>query len=120
MKANNENSDDNTAMADGANGWRKTAQSRFDNFAQSRRDSWREAWQNTALAFLISILAHRYIVMPTLDWWAGAGNDRADWTAAIMVTLFYTALSLIRNYAIRRHHARKNYKQQTARQNAKH
>ena len=55
MKANNENSDDNTALADGANGWRKTAQSRFDNFAQSRREQLARGRQNTALAFLISI-----------------------------------------------------------------
>ena len=89
---------------------RDTAQHRFASFAppiQSRRDSWREAWQNTALAFCLSILAHRYCVMPLLDEWAAMGNDRADWSAAILTTLFYTILSLARNYAIRRHHARK-------------
>lgn len=89
--------------------WRRASQDRFDipPAVQSRRESWREAWQNTALAFVISILAHRYIVMPVLDWWAGAGYDRADWTAAFGVTLFYTALSLGRNYLIRRIHAHK-------------
>ncbi|MGI9338634.1 MAG: DUF7220 family protein, partial [Gammaproteobacteria bacterium] len=103
MKDNNENN----------GGLQQATQDRFDNFAspamQSRRESWREAWQNTALAFAISILAHRYIVMPVLDLWADAGYDRAAWAAAFGVTLFYTALSLGRNYLIRRLHARQTH-----------
>ncbi len=91
---------------------RETAQGRFDNFApmQSRRESWREAWQNTAAALLISVCAHRYIVMPLLDEWAALGNERADWTAAFCTTLFYTTLSLARNYIIRRVHAQKDHR----------
>ena len=122
-KQNNTNKNANTnanantaAQTSGVDALRETAQNRFESFApmQSRRDSWREAWQNTALAFVLSILAHRYCVMPLLDEWAALGNNRADWTAATLTTLFYTILSLGRNYAIRRYHARKDHARQKA------
>lgn len=69
---------------------------------QSARESWREAWQNTACAFVLSLLSHRYIIAPNLELWVDGGGEIGDWIPAALTTIYYTLLSLARNFIVRR------------------
>ena len=73
--------------------------------AQSRKDSFRESCVNTFSGFVLSMLIHKYVVIPTLKNYESFGGDPAGWLAAFSVTLLYTTMSLIRNYIIRRLHS---------------
>ena len=72
---------------------------------QTKKESWREAYRNTFAAFIISMMAHWLIVAPVLQWNADRGGDNTTLVVAFFITCFYTALSLVRNYLIRRAHA---------------
>jgi len=68
------------------------------NRGQSKLASLMEAKINTAIGFIISTLAWHYIVpimFPELA-------PHAGWDTALGITLFFTAISVIRNYIIRR------------------
>lgn len=69
---------------------------------QNRVNSLWEAVSNTALAFFISLLAHKYLVAPELAAHVDGGGDQETWRVAAAVTGFYTILSIGRNYMVRR------------------
>lgn len=66
---------------------------------QTVRQSAREAWVNTSSAFFLSMFAHYFIVAPVVDYY---GLDYGGLLTAFFITLFYTALSLLRNFIVRR------------------
>ena len=69
---------------------------------QTKKDSLKEAFSNTAAAFILSLLAHKYIVSALTGEYIESGGVITDWSVALFTTLFYTALSLGRNYFVRR------------------
>ena len=74
---------------------------------QTRWQSFKESVSNTGLAFCISWASHIWVIMPLLDIYFP--EDRASIAAGFFVTTYYTALSVIRNYTIRRWGNRKLY-----------
>lgn len=66
--------------------------------SQSKWASLIESKINTAVGFVISILAWRYIVPILFPHLA----PHSGWNTAIGVTLFFTVISVLRNYFIRR------------------
>ncbi|MGI9251334.1 MAG: DUF7220 family protein [Pseudohongiellaceae bacterium] len=69
---------------------------------QTKLESLREAAMNTACAFLLSVLSQRFIISPLQEAHYLAGGDLTDWIPAILITGYYTLLSVGRNYLIRR------------------
>lgn len=70
--------------------------------SQSRLQSMLEAASNTFVAFALSMTFHKFLVA---DWqveYVQNGGELTDWWAALWITVFYTVLSLLRNYIIRR------------------
>lgn len=61
---------------------------------QSRRQSWIEAWVNIAVGIGVSIAAN-WTIMPIL------GYD-LTWANNLYITAFFTAVSLVRSYLLRR------------------
>ena len=66
---------------------------------QTRKQSAIEAWVNTACAFGVSWMAHIWIIAPLVRHY---DLDYGGVLEAFAITMFYTALSLIRNYVVRR------------------
>ena len=65
---------------------------------QSKLASLMEANLNTAIGFIVSTLAWHYIVplmFPELA-------PHAGWDTAIGITIFFTVMSVVRNYIVRR------------------
>ncbi|MGI9250805.1 MAG: DUF7220 family protein [Pseudohongiellaceae bacterium] len=75
---------------------------------QSKWESLREAMLNTGVAFLLSLLCQRFIVAPLQLQHQQAGGDLTDWLPAVLITIFYTGISLARNYFVRRFSNRRN------------
>lgn len=70
--------------------------------SQTKWESVKEAVTNTGVAFTVSLLFHKLLVA---DWqveWVNNGRELTDWWAAVWITVFYTVMSLLRNYIIRR------------------
>lgn len=61
---------------------------------QSKRNSLIEAVTNTAIGFLISLSA-TFIIFPILDIESSGGKN-------VIVVLFFTAISIVRGYVLRR------------------
>lgn len=57
---------------------------------------------NTGIAFVISFLAHYFIVSELLVYFDAKGWPQTGLVAAGCVTLFYTVLSFARNYYVDR------------------
>lgn len=69
---------------------------------QSRMESLKEALGNTGVAFVLSLISQRYLIAPLQDWHVQAGGELTQWLPAILITVYYTLLSIGRNYVIRR------------------
>jgi hypothetical protein len=61
---------------------------------QTKKHSFYEAFFNTAVGFLIS-LASTFLIFPLVGFESSAGKN-------IIVTLFFTIVSILRGYIIRR------------------
>ena len=68
------------------------------NKGQTRLSSLIEAKVNTAIGFVMSTLAWHYLVPILFPHLA----PHSDWGTAFGVTVFFTVLSVVRNYVIRR------------------
>lgn len=69
---------------------------------QTKKQSGIEALTNTASAFIISATAHKFYVSEKIVEYTADGGDPTGWQCALAITMFYTALSLARNYTWRR------------------
>lgn len=69
---------------------------------QTKLESLREAALNTGCAFLLSVLSQRFIIAPLQLAHHAAGGNLTDWLPAVLITGYYTMLSLGRNYFVRR------------------
>ena len=64
---------------------------------QSKKHSLYESLANTGVGFILSVLAWEFIVAPFI------GFDKEGFGDGIGITLFFTVLSVVRNYYIRRY-----------------
>lgn len=71
---------------------------------QTRLESLKESLSNTGLAFGLSWASHCWLIAPLLLYYEHSGGNAKGWLAGLLVTIYYTILSLFRNYAIRRWH----------------
>lgn len=69
---------------------------------QSRRRSLDETMFNTALAFVLSLVAHVAVVAPLMENHLADGGDITTVGVGVLTTGFYTVISVARNYATRR------------------
>lgn len=69
---------------------------------QTKLESLREALGNTLCAFVLSCAAQKFIIAPLQLAHLQAGGAITDWLPAVLITCFYTLLSVGRNYVIRR------------------
>ena len=66
--------------------------------AQTKKKSMMESLTNTASGFLISYLAWKFVVGPAIT------SDWIKYDDAFIITVFFTFLSVFRNYIVRRVH----------------
>ena len=90
----------------------KTIDAARGSLPQTKRESLREAWDNTIIAFCVSVLAHMYVVYPyIISQFNGGYFDELGASdgiiAGVVVTFFYTVISVCRNYTVRRWHETK-------------
>lgn len=69
---------------------------------QTKLESLREALGNTMCAFLLSLASQKWIISPLQLEYYEASGDMTGFLPAFLITLYYTLLSVGRNYVMRR------------------
>ena len=72
--------------------------------AQTIWQSAKEAATSTGLGFGLSWLSHCWIIAPLLVFYHGEGANVSGAEAGFLVTMYYTVLSFIRVFLVRRWH----------------
>ena len=68
---------------------------------QNSQQSWHEAWFNTLVGFMLSVVVWQFVAVPVIDYF---GGDYDSLKTNLIITTIFTFVSLLRNYLIRRLH----------------
>ena len=75
---------------------------------QTKKNSFIEANTSTAIGFVITLFAWKFVLFPTIIWVeATYGITQSAWSVSIGITIFFTIISITRGYYVRRWFDRK-------------